>query len=104
LTRILEKNGIDFDIAAVSAEFSRLSGKFIYSRDHQELAEQNLIYGEAGRAGLAFYCRRFSGVTKDKANAFYHYPMINTSAPREEVVQVRKDAQIIADELYKLVE
>lgn len=95
--KMLEKNKIDFDVAALSAEYTLNGGGY-----RKEL-KRHLIVGEEGSGtGLAFYGSLFAGVKKGKMPSAH--PIVERDDRREDVVNARKDAKLIAEELYKLTE
>ncbi|MFH0892619.1 MAG: hypothetical protein V1867_07665 [Candidatus Falkowbacteria bacterium] len=97
VVKMLEKNNIDFDVASLSAEY-RLNGE-----GYRKELKRHLIVGEDGsNTGLGFYSTGFTGVKKGKKPSAH--PIIDGDDKREDVVNARKDAKLIAEELYKLTE
>ncbi|MCL4437620.1 hypothetical protein M1513_01090, partial [Patescibacteria group bacterium] len=100
IIKILEKNKIKFDIAAVSVAKSPKS----YDRQ----IAKHLYYGnrgeqDVGRGGLYFYnTSNISGVMKVDVPDAIH-PAVYLDADKIKMKEARKDIDLIADELVKLV-
>ncbi len=95
LIRILEKNKIKFDLAAVSVA----SKPSLYDNR----ITKRLYYGE-GSKGLNFYDKEsVSGVKKVNAYPDSVHPVKYLDADREKMKEAREDIDLIAGELVKLV-
>lgn len=110
LVKILEKYGIDFDIASVSVD-GEFIDKINHSRetkDHFSSLIKRLRYGTKGRAGLAFFHQpRTTGVRKDPMAAksahpqsfFKHEVLLGRGA----VGEARREMKLLAAEISKLI-
>jgi hypothetical protein len=106
LIDILEKQGIDFDVATVSISDP------IYA--YNEKIQKHLYYGTVGKEGLNFYGeQKFAGVKKPVTGEYKKGPHpvsvfdnIDTWVVDDHthISQARKDVKIVAEELSKLVD
>jgi len=96
IMKSLEKNNVDFDIAAIS-----INSFFPLKKELRE----KITYFSKSSDGLLFYKKRLEGVQKDKRDHFSIHPKktVISEYERMKVNQARRDISLIAQEIWKMV-
>ncbi len=98
LIEILEKNGVDFDIAAISIDNP--------PNEYNDKLINHLYYGKVGKEGLAFYGKpTYAGVTKysEKLKNPPHPDVFEKKDPKLMKI-ARNDMKILANEFLKILD
>lgn len=103
IVKILEKQGVDFDLATVSV------GN--HPESYPEDLTRHLVYGEiGGEGGEAFYGGKtfaYRGVHKDAYQSHFRssaFPEKNNWLDFEKMKDAREDVKLVADELLKVLD
>ncbi len=101
LVKIFEQEGLDFDVAAVTVHLDFLNSDFIYAEEVGGLVKR-LRYGDdRNRAGVSFYDKPFTGVTKRGVTGAH--PVKDPYADRDAMKRAWQDMKLMAEEISKLI-
>lgn len=95
IVKQLEDLGIDFDLISVSVARK--------PPQYSDAIQRHLIYGSLGGAGILFWQRRNTGVTKS-LKADPHPVVIHDSRNIDAVKYAREDAESMSMELQELLD
>lgn len=100
LINILENQGVDFDVAAVSI----LSRPYSTEDTYDYRLTKRLYYGSIGNAGYYMYGQRLqAGVHKTIKGQTQAHPVKHEQYDPALVKQAREDVKLLGGELYKLI-